>query len=499
MSLIMLFISGGLFTGGMAFIVQGRAFGFQNVTLIALTPAFFVGAISAVIISYLVMKNRNNLLKRIGTETEVSAELELEIIERERTEDALVESEKRYRQLIDRSPDAVFVHIDGKIVFVNSAMMDLMAAESIDRLIGMDAINIPHPDYRERVRQFRPGMTADHGSIDFTEMRYVTLDGRTIDTEAAASLIKWGGKDAFMVVARDISERKRVEQALIESEAKLRLILDTSMDAVIGMNSEGLVTEWSAGAHLMFGYAAGAALGRALPDLIIPPALRGAHSRGLNHFLATGEGSVIGNRTEITARRADGSEFPVELSIAHMRRDGDHFFSGFIRDITQRVQAEAEHAELENRLRQAQKMEAVGQLTGGIAHDFNNLLSVTLGNAEFLSEQLGDSKSGEMANAIVRAARRGGALTQRLLSFSRQQTLSARVIDVNSLIAGMTDMLGRTLGETIEIVTNDAGDPWPVKADPGELENALLNLAINARDAMPSGGSLILEADNIPL
>jgi signal transduction histidine kinase/ActR/RegA family two-component response regulator len=153
--------------------------------------------------------------------------------------------------------------------------------------------------------------------------------------------------------------------------------------------------------------------------------------------------------------------------------------------------------ESEERLRQAQKMEAVGQLTGGVAHDFNNLLGVIMGNAEILADANGPDD--EIIGAILRATVRGAELTERLLAFSRRQTLAPQAMDLDELIQGMADLLVRTLGETIEIVTSTTPSLWPATADPGQLENALVNLAINARDAMPEGGKLVIETVNAPL
>jgi PAS domain S-box-containing protein len=151
----------------------------------------------------------------------------------------------------------------------------------------------------------------------------------------------------------------------------------------------------------------------------------------------------------------------------------------------------------EEALRQAQKMEAVGQLTGGVAHDFNNLLAIIMGNAEIVEHR--HKAHDTSAKAIIRAASRGAQLTQRLLAFSRQQPLRPHAVDLPALIGGMTDLLGRTLGKPIAIETTTPARPWKALADPGEVENALLNLAINARDAMPGGGTLAIETANTPL
>ncbi len=172
---------------------------------------------------------------------------------------------------------------------------------------------------------------------------------------------------------------------------------------------------------------------------------------------------------------------------------GGKVWHGVTSDITERKLAE-------EKLQQAQKMEAVGQLTGGVAHDFNNLLTVILGTLEFVRDRVaGDRTALEMIERGVKASERGAALTHRLLAFSRKQTLMPTTIDLASLTSGMSDMLRRTLGETIVIGIAATGGLWPCRADPAQLENALLNLAINARDAMPDGGQLTIKTENISL
>jgi signal transduction histidine kinase len=183
----------------------------------------------------------------------------------------------------------------------------------------------------------------------------------------------------------------------------------------------------------------------------------------------------------------DGSKVPVEVSTFHVDFGDRQIVCSFSRDITERIQAE-------ERLRQAQKMETVGQLTGGIAHDFNNLLAVIYGSAELLEDKIGTDDP--QVRAVIKAAGRGAELTQRLLAYSRQQPLRPQPIDLAELTGGILALLRRTLGETIEIVTDRSPDLWPVLADPGQVENAVLNLAINARDAMPEGGKLTIECTN---
>jgi PAS domain S-box-containing protein len=208
------------------------------------------------------------------------------------------------------------------------------------------------------------------------------------------------------------------------------------------------------------------------------------------------------SRFEFEARivRSDGAvRWIHNLSQPRKHTGGAVIWDGLIVDITARKEAEAAQDDLQQRLRQAQKMEAVGQLTGGIAHDFNNLLTIALGNAEMLAERLGIDPAADRRtiDMIRRAGERGAALTQRLLAFSRQQVLLPTKLDLNTIVRDLDELLRRTLGESIEIVTKCAGDLWPALADKSQVEEALLNLAVNARDAMADGGKLTIETANI--
>ncbi len=282
-------------------------------------------------------------------------------------------------------------------------------------------------------------------------------------------------------------EQARTMAALAQSEERARLVLDTSMDAAIGMNSDGRVTEWSHGAKLMFGYTGSEALGRVLSDLIIPPALRDGHTRGLKRFLETGVGPALGRRTETTAMRADGSEFPIELSLAHIERDGEYFFSGFVRDVTARVQAEDQRQALEARLRQSQKMEALGTLSGGIAHDFNNILSAIIGNVELARQDVGPRHAAlESLTEIGKASARAKDLVQQILAFSRRQAQQRHAVALPPVIEEAVKLMRATLPAGIHLATAFGADASRLKvlADPTQIHQVVMNLCSNAAHAM---------------
>src|SRR5262249_14944865 len=196
-----------------------------------------------------------------------------------------------------------------------------------------------------------------------------------------------------------------------------------------------------------------------------------------------GEKRIIGIGREVEARRKDGTTFPIELAVGEVKLGRARIFTGFIRDLTVRVKMEQD-------LRQAQKMEAIGQLTGGVAHDFNNLLTVISGNLEMLERRLAGADERELLEQAREACGLGAGLGNRLVAFGRRQSLQPKLVDLASLVGGMVDLLRRSLGATIAIET-DLRERLPrVTVDPGQVENALLNLAVNARDAMPKGGKL---------
>jgi PAS domain S-box-containing protein len=294
-------------------------------------------------------------------------------------------------------------------------------------------------------------------------------------------------------IRTDITDIKNREAQLRESEQFLGSVLDNVADSVVTMDETGVVLSFNQAAELTFGYRAEEVIGGKV-ERLMPAPYAAEHDDYIARYLTTGHARILGKGAhEVEGRHSDGTTFPIELAISEMRIGGKRNFIGAIRDITARKQ-------VEDQLRQAQKMEAVGQLTGGVAHDFNNLLAVILGNLDLIGGRVGDDpKIAEMIERGVRAAERGAALTDRLLAYSRKQNLMPTVIDFNALLDDNEDMLRRTLGEHIEIDIAKGAGLWPSQVDRSQLENALLNLAINARDAIKGGGRMTIETANIAL
>jgi len=294
-------------------------------------------------------------------------------------------------------------------------------------------------------------------------------------------------------VAMTQLELRRHVMELEQAEARTRLVIESTLDAVVTTDAFGRVTGWNPHAEQIFGWRRDEILGRPLSDTVIPERYRAQHEEGLARFRATGEGQLFHRRIEIQALHRTGREFPVELTIAPLRLGDTLAFSAFVRDITERVR-------LEEQLRQAQKMDAVGRLAGGVAHDFNNLLTVILGRSDLLAELVPEGTPARRAADLIQAtARKASSLTQQLLAFSRKQVLQRRVVDLGAVVAGLEPVLRRLIGEDIEVdVHRDPGPAW-VAGDSSQLEQVVLNLAVNARDAMPQGGRLALATRPVEL
>ena len=298
----------------------------------------------------------------------------------------------------------------------------------------------------------------------------------------------------FVKITRDMTERREA----LAGEQRFRQLVEGVIDyAIFHLDTTGIVSTWNAGAERIKGYA---------PDEII-----GSHfsrfyteeeraaevpAKALETARTTGKFEAEGWRV-----RKDGSKFWASVVIDAIRDTRGEVvgFAKVTRDITERMTAQRVLRETQEQLAVSQKMEAVGQLSGGIAHDFNNLLMIVIGNLETVQRHARESSNPNMQRALnhaMRGAQRAASLTQRLLAFSRRQALNPKPLDINKFLVGSADFLNRSLGEGVEIETVGAAGLWIVEVDANQLEIALLNLAINARDAMPTGGKLTLEAGN---
>ena len=289
-----------------------------------------------------------------------------------------------------------------------------------------------------------------------------------------------------------LQQFRQAQQALRESMSRLTAVVETAVDGFILIDARGRILLFNPACERLFGYGAAEVFHENV-KMLMPTAYSAHHDGYIKNFLETGERKIIGVGREVVGLRKDGSTFPMELSVGEAKQDGESIFVGIIHDLTGRKQTEEQ-------LRQAQKMEMVGQLSGGIAHDFNNLLTVIVGNAEHLGEQLKSRQDlRRISDDICEAGERGAELTQRLLAFSRRQLLHPREVDCHELLDSMRKLLRRTLRENIEIAIAPNPNTTLSFADRAQLESSVLNLALNAQDAMPDGGHLILSTSVVSI
>ncbi len=405
-----------------------------------------------------------------------------DITERKRAESALRESEEMFSKVFQASPGlfAISKPEDGSHYDVNETWIKVLGY-SREEALSHSALELGvWADPRDRAR-FVDRLRKDRSVRGF-EAKFRTKSGDTLDFLVSGEYAEVGGEPQLLVVSQDITELKKSEQELRESEERFRSIVENSPSVITLKDIEGrfrLVNSRFEDRHQV---SAADVIGKTTHD-VYPPEFADAMESLDKEVIVSG--AVCERELDLTFN--DGSlrtvvvnKFPVPDA------EGKVIGVGTIStDVT-------EHRLAEEQLRQAHRMEAVGQLTGGVAHDFNNLLAVIMGNAELLGERLGADD--ELVESIMRAASRGADLTQRLLAFSRRQPLRPRATDLRELVDGMGELLRRTLGETIKIEIMAPPDPCLVQIDPGQLENAVLNLAINARDAMPTGGRLDIKS-----
>jgi PAS domain S-box-containing protein len=414
---------------------------------------------------------------------------------RRRADDALRGSEERYRLLAENSSDVIGLYnLSLNAVYVSPSVKQLRGYTP-DEVVARPMMDQLTPVSRElAARALQEEMEIERGGLGdparsrTLEFEVLCKDGTTVWTESRFNGVRDsnGTLTGMIAVSRDITERRRAEETLRDTSQTLRTIIDASVLAIVALDRDGLVTLWNNAATRLFGWTAEEVVGRPLP--IVPEDRRAEFDEGRARSFA-GKDAIY----ETQRRRKDGSLVDVLRSSAAVVDPQGEVVGGmaiFV-DITERKQ-------LEEQLRQAAKMEGIGRLAGGIAHDFNNLLTVIGGRSYILLSQLpaGHAMRRDLL-LIQQTGDRAAALTRQLLAFSRKQTLSPAVIDLNEIVSGMRTLLERVLGEDVDVIMDLDPSLGYVTADPGQLEQVILNMAVNARDAMPEGGQLALETRHV--
>eukprot|EP00456_Euglypha_rotunda_P059495 TRINITY_DN496_c1_g2_i1.p1 TRINITY_DN496_c1_g2~~TRINITY_DN496_c1_g2_i1.p1 ORF type:complete len:1455 (+),score=354.03 TRINITY_DN496_c1_g2_i1:10962-15326(+) len=412
--------------------------------------------------------------------------MSIDVTERVEATEALRSSEARYRQLVDLLPTAIFVYSDNKIVYCNPAFLRMMGAKEPEELIGSSPFDIAHPSAHDAIRQRNALMNRAGDVFPGFEKRVVRRDGRSVPVYSVAAPISGYGRPATLVTVTDLTERERATELL-------RSVLSSVGDAILTIDERGVVGSANPAAVRQFGYAEYELIGKNV-SVLMPEPHHENHDEYLANYHRTGVAKVIGIGREVECLRRDGTLFRADLTITEFFLEGERHFTGVLRDITERNRLQAQFI-------QAQKMEAIGRLAGGVAHDFNNLLTIIIGHCELLMmpdlSGSGDQRRESLAN-ILEAGERAARLTQQLLAFSRKAVIEPKVIDLNDLVSDSANLLRRLIGEDIMLAVITAPTQIQVKADLGQLEQVVMNLVVNARDAMPTGGRLTIETATVP-
>jgi len=404
-------------------------------------------------------------------------------LERIRAEQALHDSEQRFRDLFEGSPDAVFVEdFNGTVLDINPAACRLHGVTRAG-LIGKNVLDLVPPERRAEVaRDFKALV---EGRLRQTEGASCTQDGQAVPVEVRASRINYDSRPAVLLHVRDITDRKLAEAALRSSEMLFHSVWENSADGMCLTDENGTIVAVNKAFCKM--------VGMRREDLERNPftvihADSEQTAQMLEEFCRRFRARAIEEQRERRLTLSSGSVVTLEETSSFVELRGQPtLLLGMFRDVTAQKR-------LEEQLRQSQKMEAIGQLAGGVAHDFNNILTVIHGHASLLVA--GGSLAGAAAKSaqqISLAAERAATLTRQLLAFSRRQVMQPRQLDMNEVVGNMTKMLGRILGEDIALQLNYFPQPALVQADAGMMEQVLLNLAVNSRDAMPKGGLLTIK------
>jgi len=400
------------------------------------------------------------------------------------------ESEARYRGLMEAAPDGmVVVNQDGEIVLLN-AQAEKQFGYRRDELLGQKVTNIIPEGFAERLiadgtRTAAEALAQQIGTG--IELNGLRKDDSEFPIEIMLSPLESAEGILVTAAIRDITVRKDAEKHLAQMEARYRGLLEAAPDGMVVVNQGGEIVLLNAQAEKQFGYRRDELLGQKVTN-IIPEGFAERLIADALRTTAEALAQQIGTGIELHGRRKDGTAFPIEIMLSPLESAEGILVTAAIRDISERKQ-------LARQLHQSQKMEAIGQLTGGIAHDFNNLLGVIIGNLDLLDRLVaGNEAAVKRVRTAQKAAARGADITRRLLVFSSNEELKPSVVLLGDSIQNMIELAGRALGAEIKITTHIDESVPPLFVDPAGLESALLNLVVNARDAMPKGGSIIISS-----
>lgn len=418
---------------------------------------------------------------RVGDDLERSVVVVVvDITPRKRAEEALQASEERLRLMIEAVSDhAIFMLDASGLILTWSRGAELIDGYTAEEIVGRHYSCLFTPESIASglpQRELEQAAVEGRASVDGWRVR---KNGSRFWANGTLAALYDGNHSVkgFSKITRDLTAKR-------QNDELLRSVLNHTLDAIVSIDERGTVSMINRAGEQLFGREASEVVGQNIGMLMLEP-YRNQHHDSLANDMSAGDAKVIGVGREVQGLRKDGTTIPLDLAVTEFRLDDQRQYVWIMRDVSEKKALEA-------RIRQSQKMEAFGQLAGGVAHDFNNLLAIIMGNLELLRSESSAAQELDLIDRALHATTRGAELTHRLLAYARKQELDPKRVNLNSLVRNMVDLLSRTIGEDVEIVTNLAPDVDGVEVDSGQLENALLNLAVNARDAMPKGGKLTI-------
>ncbi len=417
----------------------------------------------------------------------------LDVTEQKKSQTALFESENQFRRIFEDSPVGIgLVGLDARLIMANPRFCEFIGYSAVE-LKGKSFVDLTHPEDvhldLDNLRRLTDGEIPRYEM----EKRYIRKDGRVVWGRLMVTLVRdTAGNPLFgLGMVEDATANRKAA----EIHSQLTAILQQTTDAVIGADLDGKIFGWNRGAEAMLGYRLEEIVGKST-YLLVPP----EHRQELERLRILASGEENGSNYETVMLKKNGKLIEVSISVSTLKDPKGKIvgISAIARDITERKKDEASIRKHEEQMRLAQKMEAVGRLASGVAHDFNNLLNVIMGNAEFLIEDRENKiiHSEEVAE-IKNAVWRGADLTKQLLVFGKNQVAKPRPVNLNDLCVEMNKMLKRLVDATIKPSFIQDKHLKPILIDPGQMQQVILNLVINARDAMPRGGHLIIETKNV--
>lgn len=408
------------------------------------------------------------------------------------SEAVATQTESRYRLLATHSTDVIWtLSRDLRFQFLSPSITTLSGYSPeeamdlpLDRLFTTES-------YEHIVASIEAGLNTQRHQPQNYELQLVHKNSnlRWLEVTARYLVDEDGQPTGVVGIARDITERKAMQLELAEREENYRIITQTARDGIVTLDAQYRILFANPALASMFGFTANELAGRQLTELV----------PDMNQALVDADNPAEALSGEcLTAMRKDGSLVPVEISFARHSEHGSRYLTGILRDVTQRRRVEAEREELERQLQASQRMESIGQLTGGIAHDFNNLLVAILGYTDLaLNPDLPEHELRTFLTEIRSAGKRAADMTHKLLTFSRRQIIEPALIDLNELVSGLDLMIRRLIPENIDVGIERATRLSPVLADAGQLEQVVVNLSVNARDAMADGGQLTISTAEV--